>query len=48
MVRLGQVSREWPEIYLKLEVFQPIGSFKIRGAANAIGKLSADAMKDGV
>ncbi len=25
-----------PEIYLKLELLQPIGSFKIRGAANAI------------
>ena len=48
MVRLDPVSREWPEIYLKLEVFQPIGSFKIRGAANAIGKLSADEMQNGV
>ncbi len=48
MVRLDPVSREWPEIYLKLEVFQPIGSFKIRGAANAVGKLTADQMKDGV
>ena len=48
MVRLDPVSRDWPEIYLKLEVFQPIGSFKIRGAANAVGKLSAAEMKDGV
>jgi threonine dehydratase len=48
MVRLDPVGRDWPQIYLKLEVFQPIGSFKIRGAANAVGKLSADEMKDGV
>ena len=25
-----------PEIYLKLETLQPIGSFKIRGARNAV------------
>jgi threonine dehydratase len=48
MVRLDPVSREWPEIYLKLEVFQPIGSFKIRGAANAVGKLTPEEMKHGV
>jgi threonine dehydratase len=29
------------EIYLKLESFQPIGSFKLRGAYNAIALLSA-------
>src|SRR3984957_9538871 len=28
------------EIYLKLESFQPIGSFKLRGAHNAISLLS--------
>ncbi len=28
------------EIYLKLEVLQPIGSFKIRGAGSLIGSLS--------
>jgi threonine dehydratase len=37
-----------PEVYLKLESLQPIGSFKIRGAWNAIRKLTADQMKDGV
>jgi threonine dehydratase len=37
-----------PEIYLKLESLQPIGSFKIRGAWNAIRKLPPDALKDGV
>ncbi|HYJ90388.1 MAG TPA: pyridoxal-phosphate dependent enzyme, partial [Pyrinomonadaceae bacterium] len=38
LVRLN--VREAPaEIYLKLENLQPIGSFKIRGAANAIGRM---------
>jgi threonine dehydratase len=37
-----------PEVYLKLESLQPIGSFKIRGAWNAVRKLSADQMKGGV
>jgi threonine dehydratase len=36
------------EVYLKLESLQPIGSFKIRGAWNAVRKLSADQLKDGV
>ena len=36
------------EIYLKLENLQPIGSFKIRGAANAIARLSADKLERGV
>jgi threonine dehydratase len=37
-----------PDIYLKLEVLQPIGSFKIRGATNAMGHLSAEALARGV
>ena len=37
-----------PEVYLKLESLQPIGSFKIRGAWNAVRKLTAEQMKDGV
>jgi threonine dehydratase len=37
-----------PEVYLKLESLQPIGSFKIRGAWNAVRKLSPNQMKDGV
>ena len=37
-----------PEIYLKLETLQPIGSFKIRGAYNAVRKLSPDQMRNGV
>jgi threonine dehydratase len=36
------------EIYLKLEVLQPIGSFKIRGAWNVVRQLSASELKDGV
>jgi threonine dehydratase len=36
------------EIYLKLENLQPIGSFKIRGAANAMARLSDEQLHRGV
>jgi len=36
------------EIYLKLENLQPIGSFKIRGACNAIRSANPDELRDGV
>src|SRR5690349_15148698 len=36
------------EIYLKLENLQPIGSFKIRGAANAIAHLAPEQLERGV
>jgi threonine dehydratase len=36
------------EVYLKLESLQPIGSFKIRGAWNAVRSLSRDALDQGV
>jgi len=36
------------EIYLKLENLQPIGSFKIRGAANAMAHLSRAQLQRGV
>ena len=36
------------DIYLKLENLQPIGSFKIRGASNAIRRMSDDALRKGV
>ena len=36
------------EIFLKLENLQPIGSFKIRGAANAIAHLTPDQLTVGV
>src|ERR1700742_4731233 len=43
LVRLN--LRESPaEIYLKLENLQPIGSFKIRGAANALRRMPTDAL----
>ena len=36
------------EIYLKLENLQPIGSFKLRGAANAMLQLDRGVLADGV
>jgi threonine dehydratase len=47
LVRLNY-SEAPAEIYLKLESLQPIGSFKIRGAANAMGRLGRDALAAGV
>ena len=51
----GRASPAWPatlpaetEIWLKLENLQPIGSFKIRGATNAIRAASKEALADGV
>ena len=37
-----------PQVFLKLETLQPIGSFKIRGAYNAIRHLAADQLATGV
>ncbi len=37
-----------PDIHLKLECLQPIRSFKLRGAFNAMAKAGADALKAGV
>ena len=48
LVPLGALVPGGPDIYLKLETLQPIGSFKIRGAYNAVRKLTADQLKDGV
>ncbi|HUR19627.1 MAG TPA: pyridoxal-phosphate dependent enzyme [Vicinamibacterales bacterium] len=48
LIRLDPIDRRAPEIFLKLEIFQPIGSFKLRGAANAIAKLPASALAEGV
>lgn len=36
------------EVYLKLECLQPIGSFKLRGAMNAVRQLSPAQLRDGV
>lgn len=44
----GGLRTSGPELYLKLEVLQPIGSFKIRGAYNVIRQLSRDALTQGV
>jgi threonine dehydratase len=48
IVRLDPIDRSDPQIFLKLEVFQPIGSFKIRGATNAIAQIPKSSMADGV
>jgi threonine dehydratase len=37
-----------PRIWLKLENLQPIGSFKLRGAGNALALADAAALRDGV
>src|SRR6185503_3327754 len=47
LVRLN-VDDAPAEIYLKLENLQPIGSFKIRGAANAMGHMSPEMLARGV
>jgi threonine dehydratase len=47
LVRLN-VQDTLAEIYLKLENLQPIGSFKIRGAANAMARLSKEELEQGV
>src|SRR6201986_1809019 len=38
----------YPDIRLKLENLQPINAYKLRGAANAVALLSAEARKHGV
>jgi threonine dehydratase len=48
LIRLDPIDRRAPEIFLKLEIFQPIGSFKLRGAVNALAKLPASALAEGV
>ena len=47
LVRLN-VDSAPAEIYLKLENLQPIGSFKIRGAASAMARLSPEKLARGV
>jgi len=49
LVRLDLPGRSGrPEIFLKLETLQPIGSFKIRGAQNALARLPRTELADGV
>ena len=47
-VDLSDLGGPLSEIYLKLELLQPIGSFKIRGAYNVVRQLTAEQLKDGV
>jgi threonine dehydratase len=47
LVRFDGAEGE-PEIWLKLENLQPIGSFKLRGALNKMRTLDASALADGV
>ena len=47
LVRLN-LNTSPAEIYFKLENLQPIGSFKIRGAANAMARLSPAELERGV
>jgi threonine dehydratase len=47
LVRLN-INDAPAEIYLKLENLQPIGSFKIRGAANAMGHTAPELLARGV
>lgn len=47
LVRLNFADTD-AEVYLKLENLQPIGSFKIRGAANAIARLAPEQLERGV
>ncbi len=47
LVPLEVADRDEP-VHLKLENLQPIGSFKLRGAANAMAAAGADALAEGV
>jgi threonine dehydratase len=48
VVRTPLVRLDGTDVYLKLENLQPIGSFKLRGALNAIGGASPDELRAGV
>jgi len=48
LIRLEPVDASSPEIFLKLELLQPIGSFKIRGAMNAVSRLRAEELAEGI
>ena len=45
---LGTPAHHFRDVFLKLETTQPIGSFKIRGAANAMAVASPESLADGV
>src|SRR3712207_3835010 len=44
------IARRIPdsELYLKIETFQPIGCFKLRGAHNVVRQLQPDEVDQGV
>ena len=48
VVRLDMPGQPMTDLYLKLELLQPIGSFKIRGAYNVVRQLSPAELRDGV
>lgn len=49
LVRSDSLSRQYnADVFLKLETLQPIGAFKIRGAANKILNLTAEEKERGV
>jgi threonine dehydratase len=48
MAGFPDLSESAPDIYLKDESAQPIGSFKLRGAYNKIAQLSPEELKRGV
>src|SRR5580693_8453189 len=48
MAGFRELAEKAPEIYLKDESAQPIGSFKLRGAYNKIAQLSEDERRRGV
>jgi threonine dehydratase len=48
LVPLGPVAPDGPDIFLKLETLQPIGSFKIRGAYTAVRRLTPEQLARGV
>ena len=48
LMPIGVITPGGPEVFLKLETLQPIGSFKIRGAYNAIRRLSREQLANGV
>lgn len=47
LVRLPSTD-DGPEVWLKLETLQPIGAFKIRGAANAMAAATPEQLRAGV
>ncbi len=47
-VRTPLIESPWPDLWLKPEMLQPVGAFKIRGAVTAISRLSDEAKAKGI